>query len=249
MPIPNQPLPLPPLKKQKVIFSWSGGKDSSLCLHYLLQQNEYEICYLLTSLNGDLKRVSMHGVHESLLEAQAGSIGIPLKKIYVYEASYKEYELQMTKVLSEAKEEGITAVVFGDIFLEDLRAYREEKMALLDMKAIFPLWKRDTKELISEFINLGFKTIVCCGNDAYLKQEQVGKHIDKNYLLNLAPDVDPCGENGEYHTYCYEGPIFKVPIHIKINGTIYKPLDASLQQPDKNNKTTKGFWYADLELN
>lgn len=236
------------MKKEKVIFSWSGGKDSSLCLHYLLQQNKYEVSYLLTSINGTLNRVSMHGVHESLLEAQANSIGIPLKKVYVYEASNREYEQQMSKILSEAKAEGISIVVFGDIFLEDLRTYREEKMALLDMKVIFPLWKRNTEELIHEFLSLGFKTMVCCGNDAYLGKEQVGKVIDRNYLSGLAPDVDSCGENGEYHTYCYEGPIFKTPIHIKVNGVIYKPLDISLQQPDKNSKVTKGFWYADLEL-
>ena len=122
----------------------------------------------------------MHGIHESLIEAQAHSIGISLKKVYVYEASNEEYEQQLTKVLLEVKAEGIDTVIFGDIFLEDLRHYREEKLATLNMTAIFPLWKMNTTKLIQQFLNLNYKTIVCCGNDAYLKKEQVGKIIDED---------------------------------------------------------------------
>ena len=236
------------MNKEKVIFSWSGGKDSTLCLHSILNNSNYEVCYLLTSINGNLKRVSMHGIHESLIEAQAESIGIPLKKVYVYEASNEEYEKQMTHILTEAKAEGINSVIFGDIFLEDLRTYREANLAKINMKALFPLWKRNTSDLILEFINLGYKTMVCCGNDAYLQKEQVGKIIDHNYIEQLEKDVDPCGENGEYHTFCYEGPIFKKPIHLKVNNNIYKDLDLKFQTPDRNNKVTKGFWYADIEL-
>ncbi len=190
----------------------------------------------------------MHGIHESLIEAQAHSIGISLKKVYVYEASNEEYEQQLTKVLLEVKAEGIDTVIFGDIFLEDLRHYREEKLATLNMTAIFPLWKMNTTKLIQQFLNLNYKTIVCCGNDAYLKKEQVGKIIDEDYINNLAKDIDPCGENGEYHTYCYEGFIFKKPILVSVTDILYKPLDITLQLPDKNNKITKGFWYANVEL-
>ena len=190
----------------------------------------------------------MHGIHESLIEAQAYSIGIPLKKVYVYEASNEEYEKQLTKILLEAKAEGIDSVIFGDIFLEDLRKYREEKLATINMTAVFPLWKMNTNKLIHQFLDLNYKTIVCCGNDAYLKKEQIGVIIDLDYINNLNNDIDPCGENGEYHTYCYEGFIFKKPILVKVTDKVYKPLDTSLQQPDKNNKTTKGFWYANIEL-
>ena len=234
--------------KQKAIFSWSGGKDSSLCLHHVLQHNTYDIQFLLTSVNGNLKRVSMHGIHESLLEAQAKSIGLPLKKVYVYEASNKEYEREMEKVLLEAKSEGIDTVIFGDIFLDDLRKYREEKLAQVAMKAVFPLWKKNTKQLISEFLRLGYKTVICCGNDAYLNKEDVGKIIDHKFIDDLASDIDPCGENGEYHTYCYEGAIFKFPIEIEVGDKIYKPLDLLHQGADKNGKTTRGFWYADINL-
>ena len=184
-----------------MIFSWSGGKDSTLCLHSILNNSAYEVCYLLTSINGNLKRVSMHGIHESLIEAQAQSIGIPLKKVYVYEANNEEYEKQMSNILNEAKLEGINTVIFGDIFLADLRIYREANLAKLNMKAVFPLWELNTSNLIKEFINLEYKTIVCCGNDAYLKKEQVGKLIDLNYINQLESDIDPCGENGEYHTF------------------------------------------------
>jgi uncharacterized protein (TIGR00290 family) len=236
------------LNKEKVIFSWSGGKDSTLCLHSILNDSAYEVCYLLTSINGNLKRVSMHGIHESLIEAQAQSIGIPLKKVYVYEANNEEYEKQMSNILNEAKTEGIYTVIFGDIFLEDLRVYREANLAKLDMKAVFPLWERNTSNLIREFLNLNYKTIVCCANDAYLQKEQVGKLIDLNYITQLENDVDPCGENGEYHTFCYEGPIFKIPIHINVTDKLYKPLELEFQTPDKNNKITKGFWFADIEL-
>ena len=236
------------MNKEKIIFSWSGGKDSTLCLHHILNNPTYEVCYLLTSINGNLKRVSMHGIHESLIEAQAEAIGIPLKKIYVYEASNEEYEKQMTLILSEAKAEGINSVIFGDIFLEDLRLYRETNLAKLNMTAIFPLWKQNTTHLIHEFINLNYKTVFCCGNDAYLKKEQVGQLIDMNYIDELEIDIDPCGENGEYHTFCYEGPIFKKPINAKVSDIIYKPLELKFQTPDKNNKITKGFWFADIEL-
>ena len=231
-----------------MIFSWSGGKDSTLCLHSILNNSAYEVCYLLTSINGNLKRVSMHGIHESLIEAQAQSIGIPLKKVYVYESNNEEYEKQMSNILNEAKLEGINTVIFGDIFLADLRIYREANLAKLNMKAVFPLWELNTSNLIKEFINLEYKTIVCCGNDAYLKKEQVGKLIDLNYINQLESDIDPCGENGEYHTFCYEGPIFKIPIHIYVTDKIYKPLELEFQTPDKNNKITKGFWFANIEL-
>ena len=190
------------MKKVKAVFSWSGGKDSSLCLHYVLKEKKYEVCYLLTSINGNNNRVSLHGVHQSLIQAQADSIGIPLKIVYVYEGSNTEYEQQMEKVLLQLKKEGIETVIFGDIFLEDLRKYRDNNLAKLNMKAVFPLWQKRTSYLIKKFIALRYKTITCCINNAYLKKEDVGKLIDSKFIKKLPKDVDPCGENGEYHTFC-----------------------------------------------
>ncbi len=235
--------------KIKAIFAWSGGKDSSYALHQVLLEGKYEVIYLLTTLNHEFKRISMHGVREELLDLQAESIGIPQLKVWLYEASYESYEKQMEEMLLKAKSEGIETVIFGDIFLEDLRKYRENNLEKVGMKAIFPLWKRGTSELIQDFLNSGFKTITCCINDAYFNEDWVGKEIDESFILNLPKNVDPCGENGEYHTYCYDGPIFKNKINIQIGEKIYKPLEIKKDEScgvDTKENPTKGFWYCEL---
>lgn len=230
---------------EKAIFCWSGGKDSSFCLYEILKEQKYEVVYLLTTLNENFKRISMHGVQEELLEKQAQSIGIPLKKMYVKEGSYEEYERNMEKLLLEMKAEGITNVIFGDIFLEDLRKYREDNLAKVGMAAVFPLWKKDTTKLILDFINLGFRTITCCVNDRYLGEDMVGAEIDAAFLNALPENVDPCGENGEFHTFCFDGPIFKSKIRF-INGEkVYKPLEVKGEGVCSSDET-KGFWYCDL---
>lgn len=232
------------MKKIKAIVSWSGGKDSAYCLHKVLSENLFEVKYLLTTVNSNFKRVSMHGVREDLLDAQADSIGIPLLKVFVHEGTNMEYEKQMSDLLLKAKREGIEYVIFGDIFLEDLRTYRETNLAKVGMKAEFPLWKTDTSFLIRDFLKQKFKTITCCVNDAYLNEEWVGKEIDQNFADGLPLNVDPCGENGEYHTFCYEGPIFKKKINFAIGEKVYKPLE--IKNTDTPVITTKGFWFADL---
>jgi uncharacterized protein (TIGR00290 family) len=229
------------MDKQKVIFCWSGGKDSALALYEALNGNRYHVVALLTTINKNFRRVSMHGVREELVELQADSIGLPLIKMYVSESSNSEYEAEMEKVLLEYKSNGIEAVIFGDIFLEDLRSYREANLARIGLKAEFPLWKKDTSALIQTFFELNFKTIVCCVNDEYLGESKVGVELNQNYILNLPEGVDACGENGEYHTFCYAGPIFKKEIKISVGEKIYKPLDIISQ-----NSVTKGFWYADI---
>ena len=230
---------------KKAIFCWSGGKDSSLCLYEVLKEQKYEVVYLLTTLNENFKRISMHGVQEELLEQQAQSIGIPLKKMYVKEGSYEEYERNMEKLLLEMKAEGITNVIFGDIFLEDLRKYREDNLAKVGMAAVFPLWKKDTTKLIFDFINLGFKTITCCVNDRYLGEDMVGAEIDAAFLNALPENVDPCGENGEFHTFCFDGPIFKSKIRFTKGEKVYKPLEVKGEGVCSSGET-KGFWYCDL---
>jgi uncharacterized protein (TIGR00290 family) len=232
----------------KAIFCWSGGKDSSLALYRIQQEKKYEVVYLLTTLNENHKRISMHGVREELLDAQAKALQIPLLKVWVKEGTNKEYEQQMESMLLKAKAEGIEHVIFGDIFLEDLRVYREDNLAKVGMKAIFPLWKKDTLELIQEFIDLGFKTITCCTNDQYLGEEWVGKEINNQFVKDLPSTVDPCGENGEFHSFCYAGPIFKQEIKIETGEKVYRPLeikssnDCSLSVDIK----TKGFWFCEL---
>ena len=231
------------MSKVKSVFCWSGGKDSSLALYEIQKQGEYDVKYLLTTLSEEFSRISMHGVREELLEAQAASIGIPLKKVYVAVGSNAEYEQKMETMLLELKSEGIEHVIFGDIFLEDLREYRENNLAKVGMKAVFPLWKRDTKELIQQLLELGFRTITCCVNDAFLGEREVGVEIDDEFISSLPENVDPCGENGEFHTFCFEGPIFKSPIKFSIEEKVYRPLPEGTLPAGE----TKGFWYCDLE--
>lgn len=236
------------MNKPEAIFCWSGGKDSSYCLHKVLTEKLFDVKYLLTTINDKFKRISMHGVREELLDNQAKSIGIPLLKVRVTEGTNKEYEKQMKTVLLLAKSEGISNVIFGDIFLEDLKIYRENNLKKVGMKGIFPIWKMDTKTLINDFINRRFKAVICCTNDGYLGEEWLGRETDKSFIDELPAIVDPCGENGEYHTFCHDGPIFKKKIDLTIGENVYKALetetDCICTSPIK--VTTKGFWYCDL---
>jgi uncharacterized protein (TIGR00290 family) len=232
---------------KKAVMCWSGGKDSALCLYKVLQGKEYDVKYLLTTVNEQYKRVSMHGVREELLDEQARQIGIPLVKIYVNEGTNAEYEKKMEETLLKFKSEGIEHVIFGDIFLEDLRKYRENNLAKVGMKGGFPLWKQDTTRLLKEFIELKFQTIICCTNDAYLGEEWAGRVVEDDFFSALPSNVDACGENGEYHTFCFDGPIFKQPIKIKIGEKIYKPIE--IKTTDDCNlpqSQTKGFWFCEL---
>lgn len=233
-------------QKEKAIFCWSGGKDSALAFYKVILEDKFEIVALLTTINETFKRISMHGVREELLDEQAASIGLPLIKMYVNEGTYAEYEKEMEKLLLEQKAKGVTKVVFGDIFLEDLRLYRENNLAKVGLKAEFPLWKKNTTELINEFLKLNFKTITCCVNDAYLKEDKVGVEIDSEFIKSLPKGVDPCGENGEYHTFCYAGPIFKTPIKFSVGEKIYKPLEIKIIEGELEKSATKGFWFCDL---
>ncbi len=233
--------------KPKAIFCWSGGKDSSYCLYKVLTEQLFDVKYLLTTINDEFKRISMHGVREQLLDIQVAAIGIPLLKVRVSAGTNDEYEKQMETVLLKAKSEGIEHVIFGDIFLEDLRKYREDNLEKVGMKGIFPLWKIDTKFLIHDFIEKQFKTVTCCINDGYLGQEWVGKEIDLSFVKQLPQNVDPCGENGEYHTFCYEGPLFKQKIDFVIGENVYKPLEIKTDDCISTSSIpTKGFWFCDL---
>lgn len=206
------------MRKEPIVMSWSGGKDASFALYQILEEGKYDVKYLLTNIYEPNKRVSMHGVPEELIEAQAKSIGIPLKKMYIRESSHEEYNIKMKKMLLSFKTESVSKVAFGDIFLEDLKQYREEKLAEVNMQGVFPLWNRDTSELALEFINSGFKSHVCSMDASKVPNNLVGTNFSKDFLKRLPKEIDPCGENGEFHSYCYDGPIFNKRIRIQING-------------------------------
>ena len=208
---------------EKVLFSWSGGKDSAMALYELQMAHSYEISALLTVVTEDYDRISMHGVRRILLERQADSLGYPLEKILISKnASNEEYESKMRDVLVKYRETGVSSVVFGDIFLEDVRRYREDRLAKIGMKGIFPLWKRDTTKLANTFINLGFKAIVTCVDSNVLDKRFVGRVYNKQFLRELPPNVDPCGENGEFHSFVYDGPIFRRKISFVIGDIVLR---------------------------
>lgn len=235
--------------KPKALFNWSSGKDSTLALYKILQEDQYEVSTLLTSINKEFQRISMHGVHVSLLEKQAESLGIPLIKMELpKEPSMEEYQQIMSKTMSEIQAQGITYSIFGDIFLEDLRKYREDQLKAIGMQAIFPLWKKDTLNLIHEFLDLGFKTIVTCVNGTYLDQSFAGRIIDQQFLDDLPDNVDPCGENGEFHTFTFDGPIFNNPIDFEIGEIVKKTYPKPKANPEDQDEDYI-FWFCDLVNN
>ncbi|EOG6896581.1 diphthine--ammonia ligase [Flavobacterium psychrophilum] len=240
--------------KKKAIFNWSSGKDSALALYKTLQDTEIEIVSLLTSVNKKHNRISMHGVRTQLLVQQAKSIGLPLHIMEIPEMpSMNDYEAVMQETLTQFKEKGISHSIFGDIFLEDLRKYRENKLAEMQLEAIFPLWKIPTKALILEFLALGFKTIVVCVNERNLDKSFVGRVIDAQFIADLPDDVDLCGENGEFHTFTFDGPIFEKPIDFEIGEIVYRKYEKPKQESSNTACDTSssdafdfGFWYCDL---
>ena len=236
----------------KSYFNWSGGKDSSLALYHALKDKNFSIEKLLTSVNQTYGRISMHGVREELLDAQVKEIGIPLQKLMLQDQpSMSDYEKVLRKNVDQLKEEGFVNSMFGDIFLEDLKKYREEKLAEVGVSAHFPIWKRDTKELLNEFLDLGFKTILVCVKSEVLDQSFAGRIINKDFINDLPDNVDPCGENGEFHTFVFDGPIFKNPIPIEIGETVFREYKQPKNTDDTCNGSSTshmGFWFTDLTL-
>lgn len=196
--------------KEKVLFTWSGGKDSAMALYQLKKNVGYEIVALLTTLTEDYDRVSMHGVRRELLEAQAASLGLPLEKVFISrQSSNEDYKSGMRVVLERYKAEGVSSVAFGDIFLEELKRYREDNLAKIGMKGIFPLWKRKTSDLARDFIHAGFRAVITCVDSEVLDKRFAGRELDQAFLSELPSGIDPCGENGEFHSFVYDGPVFE----------------------------------------
>ncbi len=203
-------------KIEPVLFCWSGGKDSAMALHILRQQSDVRIAALLTTVTEGYERISMHGVRRALLARQAAAIGLPLQEVRIPpECVNPVYEARMREALLSQKAAGVRQVAFGDIFLQDLREYRERNLAQVGMTAVFPIWRRDTRELARDFWEKGFRAIAVCIDSKKLGREFAGRELDESFFRDLPADVDPCGENGEFHTFVCDGPIFSNAIAVQ----------------------------------
>jgi uncharacterized protein (TIGR00290 family) len=217
--------------KEPVLFCWSGGKDSCLALHELRRDPLREVAALLTTVTEGYDRISMHGVRRELLERQAAALGLPLEIVTIPPGCVNtEYEARMEAMLTRWKARGVKCVGFGDIFLQDLREWRENNLARIGMEAIFPVWLRPTDKMVRDFIRLGFRSITVCCDPKVLGEAFVGREINEQFLAELPAGVDPCGENGEFHSYAFAGPGFSAPIAFTIGEKVLRD----------------GFWFCDL---
>jgi len=202
--------------KPKAIVSWSSGKDSAFALQAVRDSGAFEIAGLLTTLTREFERVSMHGVREQILDRQAAALGLPCIKVLIPSPCPNEvYEERMRTAMNELRNDGVTHVIFGDLFLEDLRRYREQRLAEVGVQGVFPLWRRDTRELANEMIASGVRAHLACIDPRRLDRSFAGRVYDAQLLADLPPDVDPCGENGEFHTVVTAGPMFAAPIDVE----------------------------------
>ena len=233
----------------KAFCNWSGGKDSALACYYAMQDTKYSVTKLVANVVKEEQRISVHGVHEALLDFQAIAIGIPLLKMKLpAQPSTYDYEKELSSTLGTLQNEGFSHNIFGDIFLEDLKFYRENQLSKFGITAVFPLWKKDTRTLLHTFINLGFKAVLVCVQASKLDKSFAGRMIDHNFLNDLPDGVDACGENGEFHTFVFDGPIFKDPVSFTLGEYYYKELVAPLGMDDKtsNSREAMGFWHREL---
>ena len=201
---------------EKMIVLWSGGKDSALALYEILKTGGFDVVELLTAVTKENDRISIHGVRSVLLGQQANALGFPLKKMLIpKDPSDIEYEKASLRALEKNRVNGVFSVLFGDIFLEDVRKYREQLLIKVGMNGLFPLWKRDTKKLAQTFIDLGFRAVITLTDSNVLGKEFAGRDYGEKFLSDLPPNVDPCGENGEFHSFVYDGPIFRERVAFK----------------------------------
>lgn len=201
--------------KPRLWLSWSSGKDSAWALHVLRRRAEYEVAGLLTTINAAASRVAMHAVRETLLERQAEAVGLPLIKVRILSPCPNEaYEAAMAGAMARAKREKIAAVAFGDLFLEDVRRYREEKLSTTGITPVFPIWGLETKALAREMVTSGLRAHITCVDPKQLDATFAGRTFDDSFLDDLPDGVDPCGEKGEFHSFAWAGPMFAKPIPV-----------------------------------
>ena len=216
------------------MMSWSGGKDSAIALDELMKTGDYDVVSLMTTVSEEYRRISHHGVREALLDEQARAIGVPLEKVYLPSGepggcTNDVYEAIMSRVMAHYKARGVETVAFGDLFLEDLRAWREANLAKAGMRGIFPIWKRNTTKVAHEVIQLGYKAYLSCV-EPKVGSGFVGRLYDEEFLQVLPSEIDPCGENGEFHSFVFDGPIFKRAVSVRVGEIV----------------TRDGRYYADL---
>jgi uncharacterized protein (TIGR00290 family) len=217
--------------KRKILLSWSSGKDSAWTLHVLRQRDDAEVVGLLTTINTHFQRVAMHGTRHALLKAQADAARVPLWEVPLpWPCSNEIYEQAMSVACAQAVQQGISAIAFGDLFLEDVRRYREDRLRGTGLEPMFPIWGVNTRELIAEMLDAGLRARIVCADPAKLPGDFIGHDLDHDLLNRLPATVDPCGENGEFHTFAYAGPMFDQPIPIKGGETVARD----------------GFLYADV---
>jgi uncharacterized protein (TIGR00290 family) len=228
---------------KKIVLFWSGGKDSAIALQRLKQNPEFEIMGLVCTLNVDFKRVSMHGIAEELIDRQVEQLGFPLIKMWVpNQPDNYLYEESFLKTCSHLSEMGVEILAFGDIFLEDLREYREDLASKAGMETYFPLWKNTSDELLKELSHGGFEAITCCVQSDKLGEDWIGNKLNSDFFKNLPVGIDPFGENGEYHTFCFNGLIFLNPVDYKTGEVVFKPLQINRSNAAKES----GFFYLDI---
>ena len=231
----------------QALLSWSGGKDAALALYHALRNPELAVTHLLTSVNAHYERVSMHGVRRALLEAQAERIGLPLTQLRLPEMpSMADYDEALLTTLRGLHQQGVRRAIYGDIFLADLRAYREQQLARVPLQGEFPLWLRSSMELLEEFWALGFQAIIVCVNDRYLDASFCGRLLDRDFIRDLPPGVDPCGENGEYHSFVFDAPYFRRPIEVVRGELVRRTYQSPSGGGGADDPFAAGFWFCDL---
>lgn len=253
---PAPPVILTNVKLMKqVLFNWSGGKDSAMALHRLRQKGRFEIAALLTSFNSANNRVSMHGIRRELIEEQVRQMGLDLHPLMLPEHTGMEaYNALMEQTLTSYKKKEIRTCVFGDIFLEDLKTYRERQLHKIRMEAIFPLWQQSTDRLAQQFIEEGFRAVVVAVNGNKLDRSFAGREYDETFLSDLPREVDPCGEYGAFHTFVYDGPIFDAPVPFERGEVVSKSYTPTEEDKTHNfaderlSEQEVHYYYQDLTV-
>lgn len=231
--------------RKKAVFNWSGGKDSALALYKILKEREYEVVSLLTTVNRDNGRSSMHGIPLRLLEKQAESIGIPLYTAgLVPDGSMSDYEMVMKEAVNYFQGLEADYFIFGDIFLHDVRSYREKQLKPYGIKVVEPLWGKDSATIMQEFLASGLQTVIVTTTADVLDETFVGRRIDAGFVNDLPARVDVCGENGEYHTFCYAGGMFRNPVEFSLGKPFKRSYSVKL---DDGTVKTYSYWFADLQ--
>ena len=233
------------MERIKAVFNWSGGKDSAHALLRAQQSGKYEIAALLTTVNRDTHRSTMHGIPTVLLQMQAESIGLPL---YIVDLTPKgnmeDYGTAMSRAVEHFKTQGVTRFIFGDIFLHDVRKYREQQLAPHGIEVVEPLWGKSSEEVMNDFLVSGFRTVVVTTMADGLGADAIGREIDRGFIASLPASTDPNGENGEYHTFCYDGPIFRQSVPFQLGRPFSQNYDIRL---DNGTVKTYSYWFADLQ--